>query len=123
MKYEIKPNLDQTVTGTTQPIVKRPLYLYVKVPLAWIEDCSKLKGSCLALAIHLLWVHYVTKKNPVKPQGARLKALGVTRYSSYRALKKLKAVGLIKSETQKGAFPAVTLLYDNKNLGESSHGN
>lgn len=114
MKYEIKETSTKPLTGVSKPSEKKALYLFLKVPLDWIEACSKLKGSCLALALHLLWVHYVTKKNPVKPQGARLAALGISRYSMYRALKKLDGAGLASVKTHRGAYPVVTLLHQIK---------
>ncbi len=108
-KYKgFKKSKESSLTSTHSKPKK--LYLYLNVPLSWVERCSVQKGSCLALAIHLLWVHFVTKKNPVKIQSERLRALGVSRYSAYRALKKLQEAELVDVKSKKGAFATVTLL-------------
>lgn len=107
MKYDLKQ-----LSGDNEPILKKnkELFLYLNIPLSWIEECSRLGGSCLNTAIHILWVHYVTKKSFIKPQQARLKALGVERHAMYRSLKKLRDAGLIDYTSKSGSSPLISVL-------------
>lgn len=94
-----------------QRVSKGRYYLGGHISLDWLEKCSSLNGKCLAVGVHLWWCYYIGgKKLPIKVQGARLKALGVSRFSLYRALQKMKQVGLIHYVGKVGASALITIL-------------
>lgn len=94
-----------------QRIAKGKLFLSGPTPLEWLEKCASLNGKCLAVGVHIWWCYYIGgKKLPLKVQGARLKALGVSRHSLYRALQKMKQAGLIHCVDKVGASALITIL-------------
>jgi hypothetical protein len=84
---------------------------FVKVPLLWATELARIgaSGHTYAVALELLYQARWTKN--VKLTTARLKALGVSRRSKWRALDEFSRVGLVHVEERGNKNPIVTMRF------------
>jgi hypothetical protein len=80
------------------------------IPWAWACAASRLTGASLNVAV-ALWLEVGMNNNRlVKLSMARLRELGVTRWSAYRALAALEAANLVAVERREGRLARVLVL-------------
>jgi hypothetical protein len=90
---------------------KRHRQQFVKVTWAWIEH---LKGARLP-ATHMvgyliLYQHWKTGGQPVPVSTVALRALGVSRWAKWRALKELEQLGMVRVQKHPRRAPRATVL-------------
>jgi hypothetical protein len=90
---------------------QREANLFGKVPLKWASAATKALGAPQAFL--LVWLHHlawVNKSATFPVSNAALARYGISRGMKRRALQKLEAAGLIKTERLPGRATIVTLL-------------
>ena len=89
----------------------RGVFLRGPIPWAWLCRASALPGETLAVAMALwLEVGFQAGDRHVRLSAERLRQLGVTRFSMYRALMRLEDEGLVIVDRGKGRGPRVFLV-------------
>jgi hypothetical protein len=100
--------LERRVLTTKQ---RREREHFVKVPLEWARRiCSAAGEGALYLAIWLRYRSWKTGSNTVKLTRDPLEALGLSRWTQGRALRKLEEAGVVTVQRQHGRAPVVSLL-------------
>jgi hypothetical protein len=89
---------------------KGQMFLKGPIPYPFLTKVANLPGKALHVAIAVLFLSGLTKSKTVTLKNSLLRELGVSRYSGYRALKKIEQVGLVSVLRKHGRNPIVTLL-------------
>lgn len=85
-------------------------FLRGPIPWAWLVLAAKQPGKALHVAV-VLWLWAGIRRSSSGPLSSfRLRALGVSRFAGYRALRSLELAGLVTVERHRGRNPIVTLL-------------
>jgi hypothetical protein len=96
---------------TAAPVKRKKVDPFVKVPLWWIAEATKLTRTPAALVcIHLLHASWKAKNLTFPLPNGRLKKEGVSREIKRRVLRDLEAGGLITVERRSCKTPIVTLV-------------
>jgi hypothetical protein len=91
--------------------MKKKTEPFVKVPLWWMTEATKLTRTPAALVcIHLLHASWRARSLTFTLSNGSLKKCGVSREIKRRVLRDLEAGGLIKVERRSGRAPVVTLV-------------
>lgn len=112
----LKINLDDIrIRESVAPTKKGKIpkyFLFLKGPVSWKWLCkaARLPGKALHVSIGLKFLAGLNKSETISLSGKVLKNLGVTRHSSYRALRKLEDAGLVSVDRHFGRNPIVTIL-------------
>ena len=83
------------------------LFLRGPIPLEWLAKAGRLPGRCLHVGIVIWFLIGVENEKRVKLSPQRLRQFGVSRHSTYRALRLLEQHGLLRVERRRGASPIV----------------
>lgn len=89
---------------------RRASFLAGPIPLVWLAQASKLRGSALAVGLAVWFKTRCedgSKAVPVCP--SLLERLGVSAQSGYRGLKALEAAGLVYVVRHRGRCPLVVI--------------
>jgi hypothetical protein len=94
---------------------KRPIFSSAffagPVSLDWLQKACRLGGKALGVGVALLHEAKLKKRSEVRMTGSLLAGFGITRYAGNRALKKLKAAGLLEfTESGSGKCKVVRLI-------------
>jgi hypothetical protein len=83
---------------------------FVRVPWGWVEHLREAKRiSTYRLALVLLYEHWRTGGRPIVLSNVGVRPEELTRYSKWRALAELQALGLIQVETRSRKSPRIVL--------------
>jgi hypothetical protein len=84
---------------------------FVRVPWTWIERLAKTQSAnTYRVALHLLYLHWKSKGDPIKLANGMLALDGVTRFSKWRSLRELEQLGLIRMERHPRKSPTITVI-------------
>jgi hypothetical protein len=93
------------------PVKRKKSEPFVKVPLWWMTEATKLTKTPAALVcVHLLYAAWKAKGAAFPLSNGRLEKSGVSREIKRRVLRDLEAGGLIKVERRPGRSPRVMLV-------------
>jgi hypothetical protein len=85
---------------------------YVRFPWAWIERMGSVRsGSTFRLALLLVYEHWRTGGRPIELSNIASKGEGLSRWSKWRALADLEALGLIRVERRPKQSPRVIVCH------------
>jgi len=82
---------------------------FVSVPWTWIERLSGATGQTCLVALHLLYLHWKGRGEPIKLANGMLRIDGISRQSKWRALGDLERRGVIVVERRRRRSPIVRL--------------
>ena len=82
---------------------------FVSVPWTWIERLSGATGKTCLVALHLLYLHWKGRGEPIKLANGMLRIDGISRQSKWRALGDLERRGVIVVERRRRRSPIVRL--------------
>ena len=103
----------QQVLQERQAIVPRKIQKrrrhFVMVPMTWTERLSGASGKTWEIAVHLLYLHWKGKGEPIKLANGMLAMDGIGRHSKYRALYDLERRSLIMVERRPRRSPIIRL--------------
>ena len=85
--------------------------LFVKVPLLWATELARIGASGRTCAVALELLYQARWGKNVKLTTARLKTLGVSRRSKWRALDELSRAGLVHVEKRGNKNPIVRVKF------------
>jgi hypothetical protein len=85
-------------------------FLKGPIPWTWLCRAASASGRALHVAIALWFMVGIKRTAKVTLSSSVLRALGVTRHSAARGLKKLEAANLVRVERRPGRNPVVTVL-------------
>jgi hypothetical protein len=108
--FRLPPEMLNERRVTPKKIAKRRRH-WVKFPLTWHEPLKGASGQTYRVALHLLYLHWKGKGEPIKLANGMLKEDGVSRYSKRRALVYLERRGVISVERRLSKSPIVTLCF------------
>jgi hypothetical protein len=84
---------------------------FIQVPWTWVEKLSRTRSAnTYKVALHLLYLHWKAKGDPIKLANGTLAIDGVTRFSKSRALGELERLGLIEVRRRSRKSPTVTMV-------------
>ena len=89
--------------------IQRRRQHFVSVPWTWIERLSRAAGQTYLVALHLLYLHWKGRGEPIKLANGMLRIDGISRQSKWRALGDLERRGLIVVERRRRRSPIVRL--------------
>ena len=84
-------------------------FLRGPIPWNWLGSAAALGGKSLAVAVAIAHLKGLRQSLTFRLEPARLRELGVSRQSAYRALNQLEKAGLISVVRSAGAAPTVTV--------------
>ncbi|OJY30929.1 MAG: hypothetical protein BGO98_29670 [Myxococcales bacterium 68-20] len=82
-------------------------FLKGPIPWPWLLAAVHLRGSALAVGVHL-WLWSGIRKSPTVP--LNLSRLPIPRAAASRALRDLEEAGLIRVDQKRGQKPVVTIV-------------
>ena len=82
---------------------------FVRVPWSWIERLSGAIGQTCLVVLHLLYLHWKGRGEPIKLANGMLRIDGISRQSKWRALGDLERRGVIVVERRRCRSPIVRL--------------
>ena len=104
----LKPDTEIETRPITPRKIARRREQFVMVPWPWVEKLADVtRGTTYHVALHLLYLHWKGKGEPIKLANGMLKFDGVSRYSKWRALNELEERGLIAVERRRKRSPIV----------------
>jgi hypothetical protein len=106
--FQLPPEMLRERRITPKKIAKRRLY-WVKYPMTWHEPMKDAHGKTYRVALHLLYLHWKGKGEPIKLANGMLEEDGVSRHAKRRALIYLERRGLITVERRLKRSPIVTV--------------
>jgi hypothetical protein len=89
---------------------RRRRHHFISVPMVWFERLEGASGQTYRIALHLLYLDWRARGEPIQLANGLLRIDGVSRYSKWRALDELERRGLIAIEPRPRRSPIVTLL-------------
>ena len=90
-------HIDAAITLLDRRFIKGP------IPWKWLSLASLEGGKCLAVGVCIWFLSGLKKSNQVKIPTSALEQMGVSRFSYYRAIRKLEAKGLVSVTRRLGA--------------------
>jgi hypothetical protein len=97
------------VPRTPHRIAKRQEH-FIRVPFDWLEHLKGASGQTWHLTLHLLYLHWKNRGEPIKLANGMLQFDGISRASKWRALTELERRGLIKIERRTRKSPLIRVL-------------
>jgi hypothetical protein len=73
-------------------------------------DTKGASGQTLLLALHLLYLHWKGKGQPIKLANGMLEYDGISRFAKWRSLRELERRGLISVECRPKRSPLIRVL-------------
>jgi hypothetical protein len=108
--FRLPPEMLNERRVTPKKIAKRRRH-WVKFPMAWYEPLNGASGQTYRVALHLLYLHWRGKGEPIKLANGMLKEDGISRHTKRRALLDLERRGIITVEWRPKRSPIVTLCF------------
>jgi hypothetical protein len=99
---------DQIRVVTPRKITRRREH-FIRVPFGWLERLNGASGKVYALALHLLYLHWKGRGQPIKLANGMLKIDGISRAAKWRALAELERRGLVSVERRSKRSPLVSV--------------
>jgi hypothetical protein len=99
---------------TTRPVSQANKWKrehFVRLPLTWVEQLASTRSAnTYRVAIHLHYLQWRGKGDPIKLTNGILAMEGVSRFAKWRALRELEHLGLIMVERRRRKAPLITLV-------------
>jgi hypothetical protein len=108
--FRLPPEMLRERRITPKQIAKRRLH-WVKFPMSWFEPMKDAHRKTFLVVLHLLYLHWRGKGEPIKLTNGMLEENGVSRQAKRRALAYLERRGLITVERRPKRSPIVTICF------------
>ena len=103
-------NLRLVQVPRTPPKIAKRRQHFIQVPFDWLERLKGTSGQTWHLTMHLLYLRWRSKGEPIKLANGMLQFDGISRASKWRALTELERRGLIKIERRTRKSPLIRVL-------------
>jgi hypothetical protein len=107
-ELRLPPGVEKWATVPVK--IQKQRQQWVKLPMTWYEKLLGEPASTHRLACYLLHQNWKEKGGPIKLANGMLRLYGISRYSKWRALRKLERLGLITVECRGRCSPIVRVL-------------
>jgi hypothetical protein len=108
-QHRLTPETLAKLAAVPQKIQQRRQQ-FIMVPWVWVDRLARTSSAnTYRVALHLLYHHWKSNRQPFPLPNGLLAMKGVTRFAKWRALDELERLGLISVEKRPRRSPRITV--------------